>query len=244
MHFFIVTFSSDRPTDRPTTRRDSATARRRDAREGTRERARGNEGTREGARRDATRGVDGRVIVMSPPGTRARANVTAVVGGVVGDRGRRRGRGESARGRARGVVGVRALRPNAEWPPEDGWEDFVAAHAGEYAGAAATFDGKTGRAMPLPERYVPDAFKEYGVDVMEWQIVTRGAMTNDGDGLRLETSRLYPEAGCEYGKSDVAMTESLDVCAGGQMGKMFIVQGCYADGPKILPECVEGVMSP
>ena len=36
------------------------------------------------------------------------------------------------------------------------------------------------------------------------------------------------------------MTESLDVCAGGQMGKMFIVQGCYADGPKILPECVEG----
>ena len=58
--------------------------------------------------------------------------VTAVVGGVVGDRGRRRGRGESARGRARGVVGVRALRPNAEWPPEDVWEDFVAAHAGEY----------------------------------------------------------------------------------------------------------------
>ena len=96
--------------------------------------------------------------------------------------------GASARGRARGVVGVRALRPNAEWPPEDVWEDFVAAHAGEYAGAAATFDGKTGRAMPLPERYVPDAFKEYGVDVMEWQIVTRGAMTNDGDGLRLETS--------------------------------------------------------
>ena len=34
-------------------------------------------------------------------------------------------------------------------------------------------------------------------------------------------ARLYPEAGCEYGKSDVAMTESLDVCAGGQMGKML-----------------------
>ena len=236
MHFFIVTFSSDRPTDRPTTRRDSATARRRDAREGTRERARGNEGTR-ATRRDA-RGRRARHRHVAAGD--ARASATAVVGGVVGDRGRRRGRGESARGRARGVVGVRALRPNAEWPPEDVWEDFVAAHAGEYAGAAATFDGKTGRAMPLPERYVPDAFKEYGVDVMEWQIVTRGAMTNDGDGLRLETSRLYPEAGCEYGKSDVAMTESLDVCAGGQMGKMFIVQGCYADGPKILPECVEG----
>ena len=169
-----------------------------------------------------------------------RANVPAVV-----DVGRRRDGGNGGvsrrRGARRGARAVRgALRPNEEWPPEDVWEDFVAAHAGEYAGAAATFDGATGRATPLPERYVPDAFKEYGVDVMEWQIVTRGAMTNDGDGLRLETSRLYPEAGCEYGKSDVATTASVDVCAGGQMGKMFIVQGCYADGPKILPKCVEG----
>jgi len=171
-----------------------------------------------------------------------RANVPAVVDvGRRSDRGNADGARWCATATRRGTRAMRAaLRPNEEWPPEDVWEDFVAAHAGEYAGAAATFDGATGRATPLPERYVPDAFKEYGVDVMEWQIVTRGAMTNDGDGLRLETSRLYPEAGCEYGKSDVATTASVDVCAGGQMGKMFIVQGCYADGPKILPKCVEG----
>jgi hypothetical protein len=142
--------------------------------------------------------------------------------------------------RHRTHVASRALEANRDWPPSDVWDDFVAAHAGEYAGASATFDPRTGAAVPLPSNYVPDAFKEYGVDVMEWQIVTSGGMTSDGDGLRLETKKLYPEAGCEYGKNDVAFAESHDVCAGGQMGKMFIVQGCYCDGPKTLPECVEG----
>jgi len=137
-------------------------------------------------------------------------------------------------------VTARAIEPNRDWPPSDVWDDFVTAHAGEYVGASATFDPHTGVAVALPDNYVPDAFKEYGVGVMEWQIATNGGKTSDGDGLRLETKKLYPEAGCEYGKNDVAITESCDVCAGGQMGKMFIVQGCYCDGPKTLPKCVEG----
>ena len=152
----------------------------------------------------------------------------------------RRGRGECTRG-ARGVRAPRrALEANKDWPPEDVWEDFARAHEGEYVGVGATFDGKTGACVPLEDRYVPEAFKEYGVGVNDWQIRTRGAMTADGDGVRLETTRFWPEAGCEFGKSDAAKTETVDVCAGGQMGKMFIVQGCYADGPMLLPECVEG----
>ena len=148
MHFSSPFHPTDRPTDRKTDRRPDATARRRDRRTRARERGNARDATRrEGSTAIATRGVDGRVIVMSPPGTRARANVTAVVGGVVGDRGRRRGKGERARRCARSVVGVRALRPNAEWPPEDVWEDFGRRARGRVRGAAATFDGKTGRAM-------------------------------------------------------------------------------------------------
>jgi len=62
-----------------------------------------------------------------------RANVPAVV-----DVGRRRDRGNAdgvrwcATATRRGTRAMRAaLRPNEEWPPEDVWEDFVAAHAGE-----------------------------------------------------------------------------------------------------------------
>lgn len=42
-----------------------------------------------------------------------------------------------------------------------------------------------------------------------------GGKMSDGDGLRLETKKLYSEAGCEYGKNDVVFVELYDVCVGG-----------------------------
>jgi hypothetical protein len=33
----------------------------------------------------------------------------------------------------------------------------------------ATFDGETGAPQPLPERYVPEAYREWGVEISDWQ---------------------------------------------------------------------------
>ena len=41
---------------------------------------------------------------------------------------------------------------------------------GEWEGICATFDAATGAADPLPERYVPGAFAEWGVVVSDWQV--------------------------------------------------------------------------
>ena len=60
-----------------------------------------------------------------------------------------------------------AIPPNKEWPPADVWQDFREAVGGEWVGHAMTL-GPTGTVVPLPDKYVPDSFKEYGVGVNQW----------------------------------------------------------------------------
>ena len=144
-----------------------------------------------------------------------------------------RARGRGARDRAR----ARALEPNREWPPSDVWEDFCAAHEGGWHGAMSTHDPRTGRAIaPDGDASDGDAVRD-GNDAREWTISTVGGMTGDGDALRLETRGTRDGASSDGSSDERAVT---DVCGGGQMGKMFIVQGCYAHGPKVLPACEEG----
>ena len=61
--------------------------------------------------------------------------------------------------------------------------------------------GPTGTVVPLPDKYVPDSFKEYGVGVNQWS--TRATTTYAGDGgidevdsFSTTTKYLWPEAGC------------------------------------------------
>ena len=107
--------------------------------------------------------------------------------------------------------------------------------------------GPTGTVVPLPDKYVPDSFKEYGVGVNQWS--TRATTTYAGDGgidevdsFTTTTKYLWPEAGCEFGKEDVALVrgDTDALMGGGQMGKMCVVDGDYAHGPLKLPPCEPG----
>ena len=133
---------------------------------------------------------------------------------------------------------ARALAPNKDWPPADVWGDFARAHERDYAGARVTFDA---RGCPIAARddgvdgaqrdnaqhlnSIVDACDAVRVDVR-----TRGARMSDDDGIRLETTSAV----------DGRVLDAREICTGGQMGKMFIVQGFYADGPQILPQCERG----
>ena len=167
---------------------------------------------------------------------------------------RRRRRRVSPRGGGGGVA-VAALPPNKEWPPPDVWEDFLDAVSSQHwDGHAITLRPGSGAIVPLPSSALPDAHVAHGVGVNQW--VTRTstapeeeAREGEGEGARgalpdafsTTTRYLYPEAGCDFGREDVAR-ERVDagLCGGGQMGKMLIVDGDYAHGPLVLPACEVG----
>ena len=70
--------------------------------------------------------------------------------------------------------------------------------------------------------------------------VCRRRCIQDVDSFATQTRYLYPEAGCDFGRDDVAMTRDDVFLSGGQMGKMCIVDGDYTDGPLVLPPCEPG----
>ena len=60
--------------------------------------------------------------------------------------------------------------------------------------------------IPIHEKFVPEAFKEFGVSIDDFDVKTVTSVDVssgkgiDAAGLTHTTSYLYPEAGCEYGK--------------------------------------------
>lgn len=54
----------------------------------------------------------------------------------------------------------------ASGPPK--WEEFSAAVSGEWDGYSAEFN-MFGEAIELPSNVVPDAFREWGQEVHDWQ---------------------------------------------------------------------------
>jgi hypothetical protein len=95
------------------------------------------------------------------------------------------------------------------WPPEEVWRDFVAAHEGDWESASAVF-GPDSAVQPLPERFIPPAFTEWGQTVTEWQGVVRVAAVERaaeagaaGRHLACMLTRFWPTVGCEYGKARV-----------------------------------------
>jgi len=131
------------------------------------------------------------------------------------------------------------LKCDPNWPPNDVATDFRKAHVGTWTGKSASFDSK-GVLIQVNEKYVPDAFKQFGVSVDDFEVKTTTSVdVSSGKGIEAaglmhKTSYLYPEAGCDYGKQDIAFVDetSKGVCAGSsQMKKMFLVDGSYCEGP-------------
>ena len=57
------------------------------------------------------------------------------------------------------------------WPPNDVSSDFRKAHVGTWTGKSATFDSR-GHVIPIHEKFVPDAFKDFGVSIDDFDVKT------------------------------------------------------------------------
>jgi hypothetical protein len=90
---------------------------------------------------------------------------------------RRRRRGRNGSGVivvfafSKGDGSANTIRPDTEWPPNDVSSDFRKAHVGSWTGKSATFDSR-GNLIPIHEKFVPDAFKEFGVSVDDFDVKT------------------------------------------------------------------------
>ena len=79
--------------------------------------------------------------------------------------------------------------------------DFISAASGEWEGHKVYFDAD-GTAEPIPEKFMPPAFKEWGQVLVDWQSQCAMNVTTDG-GLYARELRFIPTAGCEADSSTV-----------------------------------------
>lgn len=106
---------------------------------------------------------------------------------------------------------------------------------GEWEGITASFDAATGAPLPLPEHYVPDAFREWGVELFDWQSQCSSTV-HEGRALAATVRRLMPTVGCEA--DAVAFTEEATAAAasggdgnGGGDALAVLPDGSYSAGP-------------
>ena len=83
--------------------------------------------------------------------------------------------------------------------------EFRAAASGEWEGHRVYFDA-SGAPQLLPDRVVPPAFKEYGVDLVDWQSQCAMNVTAE-DGMYARELRFLPTQGCEADASTVESEE-------------------------------------
>ncbi|GFR51305.1 hypothetical protein Agub_g13669 [Astrephomene gubernaculifera] len=128
------------------------------------------------------------------------------------------------------------------------WHEFTKRVEGEWEGVTATFNS-AGAPQPLPERFVPSAYKEWGVELFDWQsqcssvIVASG---NDGSQLDLRNllKRLMPRVGCEA-DAVAFVEEAADVWSadGGGPVKPVAASGSYVAAPAELPAATAAAAS-
>ena len=132
---------------------------------------------------------------------------------------------------------------------------FAEAASGEWEGAAAAFN-RTGSPIELPPRYVPEAFREWGVEVADWQTqcstevlpVPGGDAISTSFSLSYRLKRLLPSVGCEA-DATAFVDEGVSARLGGggaEIGGVeaevearflpaFLPDGSYALAPPCLP---------
>ncbi|KAF6253932.1 hypothetical protein COO60DRAFT_1666870 [Scenedesmus sp. NREL 46B-D3] len=123
--------------------------------------------------------------------------------------------------------------------------------AGEWEGITATFT-PTGEPEQLPEHYVPGAFREWGVELWDWQSQCSSTTAVDTGGnrkLRSMVRRLMPTVGCEAdaiafteeqsGSSSSSSSSSSDAdgTAAADAGVLLVASadGSYSTGPATWP---------
>jgi len=105
------------------------------------------------------------------------------------------------------------------------WDSFSAAVSGEWDGVTVTFD-RDGEAQQLPEYYVPQAYRDWGVELYDW--TSQCSMLADVTGLQYTLRRLMPTVGCEA--DAVAFTEDLQAMFT-PGGAAITAEGAYSTGP-------------
>lgn len=86
------------------------------------------------------------------------------------------------------------------------WKDFARHVSGEWDGYGAEFTAK-GKPIELPEVVVPEAFREWEVQVYDWQTQCPTLAEEDSISLIYKSIKLLPTVGCE---ADAASRHSVE----------------------------------
>ncbi|XP_062020223.1 uncharacterized protein LOC133736661 [Rosa rugosa] len=113
------------------------------------------------------------------------------------------------------------------------WSEFARNVSGEWDGYGADFTTE-GNPIELPERVVPDAYREWEVKVFDWQTQCPTLADPEDQVLAYKTIELLPTVGCE---ADAATRYSiLERNVGGVNNKVsafaYQASGCYVS---VLP---------
>jgi len=115
------------------------------------------------------------------------------------------------------------------------WKNFARNTDGEWWGVSATFDSE-GVAKPLPERFISDAYREWGFDVLDWK--TQCSVQATDEGLRYKQRKLFSGTGCEA--DSIASTKEQWKLRTSQErigeDKTITPTGCYSVGPLTIAE--------
>lgn len=102
------------------------------------------------------------------------------------------------------VVFSRAVQDRVAPPSFESmeWKQFGERMSGEWDGVSVTFDAD-GQPRQLPEYYVPQAYRDWDVQLYDWQC--QCSMLCDEEGMKCVTRKLMPTVGCEA--DAIAFTE-------------------------------------
>eukprot|EP00877_Chromochloris_zofingiensis_P003184 jgi/Chrzof1/12867/Cz07g10080.t1 len=113
------------------------------------------------------------------------------------------------------------------------WEQFALKVSGEWEGVTASFSPE-GQPLQLPEYYVPEAYREWGVELFDWQ--TQCSCQADAQQFNCTVRRMMPTVGCEA--DAIAYTEAASSTSNDEQHLAVHSCGSYSAGPLTLPDTV------